>query len=180
MNVTNNASLNINLKQTTQQEVDTSRKEEVKALQDEYQASKEANLAQVLSSVQAIVESKAGDKSFEVQYQEFQTFLQDIGYDGKPIAELSQSEAAELVSEDGFFGVAQTSERIANFVIAGSGGDEDLLRAGREGILQGFKEAEKMWGGKLPDISYETIDKAVALIDQALVDGGFSVLDVEA
>jgi len=180
MNVSNNASLNINVKQTTQQEVDTSRKEEVKALQDEYQASKEANLAQVLSSVQAIVENKAGEQSFEVQYQEFQTFLQDIGYDGKPIAELSQSEAAELVSEDGFFGVAQTSERIANFVIAGSGGDEHLLREGRKGILQGFQEAEKMWGGKLPDISYETIDKAVALIDQALIDGGFSVLDVEA
>lgn len=180
INATTNASLNINVKQTTQQEVDTSRKEEVKALQDEYQASKEANLTQLLSSVQAIVENKAGDKSFEVQYQEFQTFLQDIGYDGKPIAELSQSEAAELVSEDGFFGVSQTSERIANFVIAGSGGDEELLREGRKGILQGFQEAEKMWGGKLPDISYETIDKAVALIDQALIDGGFSVLDVEA
>ena len=179
INASTNASVNVNIKQTVQQEVNTERKEEVKALQDEYQVSKEANLTQLLSTVQALVDNRAGEKSFEVQYEEFQSFLKDIGYEGKAIADLSPEEATELVSEDGFFGVAQTSERIANFVIAGSGGDENLLRAGREGVLQGFKEAEEIWGGKLPDISYETIDKAVALIDQALIDGGFSVLDVE-
>jgi len=179
INASTNASVNVNIKQTVQQEVNTERKEEVKALQDEYRVSKEANLTQLLSTVQALVDNRAGEKSFEVQYEEFQSFLKDIGYEGKAIADLSPEEATELVSEDGFFGVAQTSERIANFVIAGSGGDENLLRAGREGVLQGFKEAEEIWGGKLPDISYETIDKAVALIDQALIDGGFSVLDVE-
>ena len=180
INTNTNSSVNVNIKQEHAQELSTARKEEVKVLQEEYQASKEANLAQLLSSVQASVDAKAGGKSFEVQHEEFKTFLQDIGYEGKAIAELSQEEAAELVSEDGFFGVTQTSERIANFVIAGAGGDESLLKAGREGILQGFKEAEAMWGGKLPDISYETINKAVEMIDKALIEGGFSVLDVEA
>ena len=113
-------------------------------------------------------------------YEDFQNFLKDIGYDGKPIAELSQDEAAKLVSEDGIFGIKQTSERIANFVINGAGGNEDLLRAGREGMLQGFKEAEDIWGGELPDISQQTIAKATELVDKAMSDLGFGVLDTTA
>lgn len=106
--------------------------------------------------------------------------LADIGYEGKPIAELTQEEATELVSEDGFFGVTQTSERIANFVLMGAGDDVEKLKAGREGILRGFQEAESMWGGKLPDISYETINKAVEMIDKKLGILGVSILDSNA
>ena len=130
------------------------------------------------SSVQVGASSKQDD--FATAYQGFQSFLQDIGYSGKPIAELSQDEASALVAEDGIFGIKQTSERIANFVINGAGGDEDLLRAGREGMLQGFKDAEKLWGSALPDISQKTIKAAVELVDKAMYDLGFSILDKEA
>jgi len=106
--------------------------------------------------------------------------LADIGYKGKPIADLSQNEAKALVAEDGFFGVTQTSERIAGFVLSGAGDDVDMLKAGRAGILQGFKEAGDMWGGQLPDISYETINKAVEMIDNRLSELGASVMDINA
>jgi hypothetical protein len=128
-------------------------------------------------SVQAGVSDSAND--FAIEYENFQNFLSDIGYDGKPIAELSQEEAAELVSDDGIFGIEQTSNRIAEFVINGANGDEDLLRAGREGMLQGFSEAEEMWGGELPEISQKTMQKAVELVDKAMHDLGFSILDEE-
>jgi len=121
-----------------------------------------------------------GDNSSENDYESFQSFLKDIGYNGKPIASLTQDEASELVSKDGFFGVDQTSKRISDFVINGAGGDEKLLRAGREGMLRGFKEAEEMWGGKLPEISQETMKKATEMVDKAMYDLGFSVLDKEA
>jgi hypothetical protein len=117
--------------------------------------------------------------NFTKNYEDFQTFLKGIGYEGKPIAELSQSEAAELVSEDGLFGINQTSERIANFVINGSNGDEDRMRAGREGMIQGFKEAEAMWGGELPEISQKTMAKAIEMVDMAMNDLGFSILNQE-
>ncbi len=118
--------------------------------------------------------------NFASQYKDFQSFLGSVGYEGKPIAELSQSEAAELVSEDGLFGIKQTSERIANFVIQGSAGDEDRMRAGREGMLQGFKEAEAMWGGELPEISQKTMQAAIEMVDTAMAEAGFSILDAEA
>jgi len=130
------------------------------------------------ASVQGQTHGQA-DK-FTQDYQDFQTFLGDIGYEGKPIASLSQTEAAELVSEDGFFGITQTSERIANFVINGSGGDEGMMRAGREGMLQGFKDAEQMWGGELPEISQITMQKSIEMVDKAMHDLGFSILNEEA
>lgn len=129
------------------------------------------------ASVQSAL--KREDALFAKEYDAFQSFLSDIGYSGKPIAQLSKEEAAELVSEDGIFGIKQTSERIANFVINGAGGDEDLLRAGREGMLRGFKEAEAMWGGELPEISQETMKRAIEMVDKAMYDLGFSVIDEE-
>lgn len=122
--------------------------------------------------MQIISESKV-----VIDWQANALSLADIDYTGKPISELSQEEAKELVSEDGFFGISQTSERIADFVLNGAGDDIDKLKAGREGILRGFKEAEVMWGGKLPDISYETINKAVEMIDKKLNLLGTSILD---
>ncbi|MBT5933752.1 hypothetical protein [Sulfurimonas sp.] len=118
--------------------------------------------------------------NFTKEYEGFTSFLKDIGYEGKPIAELSQSEAAELVSEDGIFGIKQTSERIANFVINGSGGDEDMMRAGREGMIEGFKEAEELWGGELPEISQQTMQKSIEMVDKAMHDLGYSILNSEA
>jgi len=91
--------------------------------------------------------------------------LHDIGYEGKPITELSSEEASELVSEEGFFGIAQTSQRVADFVFSFAGDDLDILEQGREGIVKGFEEAEKMWGGELPQISYDTQAKTLELID---------------
>lgn len=118
--------------------------------------------------------------SIEEEYSDFQTFLSDIGYEGKVIADLSQEEAGALVAEDAFFGIGQTSERIANFVISGSGGDEDKLRTGREGMLQGFKDAESMWGGPFPDISQQTMKAALELVDKEMNRLGFSILNQEA
>ena len=119
------------------------------------------------------------EEKFVKEYEDFQNFLSEIGYDGKNIAELSQDEAAALVSEDGFFGVDQTSQRISEFVINGANGDESLLRAGREGMIQGFQDAQEMWGGELPEISQKTMDKALEIVDKAMYDLGFSILDQE-
>jgi hypothetical protein len=119
------------------------------------------------------------EDNFQKDYEAFQSFLSEIGYNGKPIAELSQDEAAELVSDDGFFGIQQTAERIANFVIMGANGDEDLLRAGREGMLQGFNEAENIWGGELPDISQKTIALATKMVDDVMHELGYSILNEE-
>lgn len=96
--------------------------------------------------------------------------LENIGYEGKPITELSKDEAAELLGDDGFFGIEQTSNRVANFVLGFSGDDIDKLEAGREGIVKGFEEAQEMWGGELPQISQDTQTRTLALIDAKIAE----------
>lgn len=133
------------------------------------------------SSNSFLVQSSTTQQTqIDANTQEFQKFLKDIGYNGKNIAQLSQDEAKQLVSEDGFFGVSKTAQRIADFVINGAGSNENLLRAGRSGILEGFNQVQKIWGGKLPDIAQQTIDKASQLIDQKMSDLGYSVLNTTA
>ena len=91
--------------------------------------------------------------------------LYDIGYIGKPIMDLSPEEATDLVGENGFFGITQTSDRVSNFVFSFAGDDLEKLQKGRDGIVKGFEEANKMFGGNLPEISYKTQERTLALID---------------
>jgi hypothetical protein len=94
--------------------------------------------------------------------------LENTGYTGKPITELSQDEAKELVSDEGYFGVTQTSDRVSNFVFNFAGDNLEVLQKGREGIVKGFEEAQKLFGGELPEISYKTQERTLALIDEKI------------
>lgn len=103
-----------------------------------------------------------------------------IGYKGKPLSTLSQSEAAALVSDEGFFGMENTAKRVADFVLAGAGDDLAKLKAGKEGVIRGYNEAQQLWGGKLPQISQKTQEKLLEIIDQRINELGGNVVSVEA
>lgn len=122
-----------------------------------------------------------GEKSvFENNYEEFQSFLQNIGYEGPNIADLTQDEAKDLVADDGFFGIDKTAQRLSGFVIDGAGDNESLLRAGRSGLLEGMKQAEEMWGSELPEISQKTMQQAIESIDKHMSELGYNIIDSEA
>ncbi|WP_149712142.1 hydrogenase-4 component G [Campylobacter concisus] len=106
--------------------------------------------------------------------------LASIGYNGKALGELSSDEASELVSENGFFGIANTADRIAGFVLNGAGDDIEKLKAGREGVAKGFEDAKKIWGGELPEISQKTIEKTLETLDKKIAELGGNVLNVSA
>jgi len=101
-------------------------------------------------------------------------------YKNNPISELSVDQANELISEDGYFGVKKTSQRIIDFVIKGAGNDLERLKAGREGVLRGFGEAGKVWGGDLPEISYQTMEKAIKALDDRIAELGGTVAQITA
>lgn len=70
----------------------------------------------------------------------------------------TQAQAQAEISEDGFWGVKQTSERIVEFAKQLSGGDPEKINAMKDAFEKGFRDAEKAFGGKLPEISYQTYD----------------------
>lgn len=81
------------------------------------------------------------------------------------ITQLSPEKAQALIADDGYFGVAQTSDRIADFAIALAGGDPGRLAVLKEGVEQGFNEASDALGGWLPDISLQTHDAVMQKLD---------------
>lgn len=122
-------------------------------------------------STQATIKQGGAGKGFD---------LASLIYNGKPLSELTQDEAQALVSADGFFGVEKTAARLVDFVLTGAGDDLARLQAGREGIQRGFKEAEAAFGGKLPEISYQTLEKALAGIDARIQELGGAQIDITA
>ncbi len=70
----------------------------------------------------------------------------------------TKAQAQKDIAEDGFWGVNQTSDRIVNFATALTGGDPDKLDSMVEAFKKGYAQAEKTWGGKLPEISQKTYD----------------------
>ncbi len=74
-------------------------------------------------------------------------------------------QAQNDIAEDGYWGVSQTSSRILDFAKALTGGDPSKMEEMRNAFLKGYKQAEKTWGGKLPDISKQTYDAVMAGFD---------------
>lgn len=78
----------------------------------------------------------------------------------------TKAQAQEDISEDGYWGVKQTSERILSFAKALTGGDPDKIEEMRNAFEKGFKEATKSWGKELPDISQQTYDAVMKGFDE--------------
>ena len=70
----------------------------------------------------------------------------------------TKAKAQEAISEDGNYGVKQVSERIFNFALALTGGNQEQMRKMESAFEDGFKEATKSWGKELPEISKQTYD----------------------
>ena len=78
---------------------------------------------------------------------------------------LTPEKAQKLVSDDGYFGVDKTSERIVQFAISLNGNDPARLEEIKAGIEKGFKMAAKALGGTLPDISIKTYNRVMEKLD---------------
>ena len=73
----------------------------------------------------------------------------------------AKAEAQEAISEDGYWGVTQTSSRIVDFAKALSGGDSSKAQTLLDAFKKGYEQATKSWGKTLPDISSKTYDAVV-------------------
>lgn len=103
-----------------------------------------------------------------------------LGYNGKNPLTMNTDELNQLISEEGFFGIDNTANRIADFVIKGAGNNVEKLKKGLEGIKQGFEQAEKIWGGELPQISQDTIEATIKKVSDRIDELGGKTLDLKA
>jgi hypothetical protein len=73
--------------------------------------------------------------------------------------------AQEEISEDGYWGVTQSSDRIISFAKTLTGGDPSKINTMQEAFENGYKEATKSWGKALPEISSKTYDAVMEKFD---------------
>lgn len=69
--------------------------------------------------------------------------------------------AKEEISEDGYWGVEQTSDRMVSMAQALCGGDTTKADTMIEAMKKGFEEALGAWSEDLPEICQKTIDTAI-------------------
>jgi len=91
------------------------------------------------------------------------------------VDEATKAQAQKDIAEDGYWGVKQTSERILDFANALTGGDPDKIEEMRDAFKKGYEQAEKTWGGELPEISKQTYDAVMSGFDKMAEDAGLTV-----
>ncbi len=118
------------------------------------------NFERLISSIFSKQANKAG--LINMAYDgNLKNFYKNLTVDAQTIAK-----AKKDISEDGYYGVKQTSDRILSFAKAIAGDDPKKLQEMRDAVEKGFKQAERMWGDKLPDISQQTYDRVMETFDK--------------
>ncbi|MCR5451748.1 MAG: hypothetical protein K6F00_03865 [Lachnospiraceae bacterium] len=78
----------------------------------------------------------------------------------------TKAQAEEDISEDGYWGVNKTSDRIVDFAKALAGDDPEQADKMIDAFKKGYEEATKTWGKDLPDLSQNTYDAVLKKMDE--------------
>ncbi len=84
----------------------------------------------------------------------------------KNVTQADIDKAKEDISEDGYWGIKQTSQRLFDFASALAGDDPDKMKEMQAAMEKGFKEATGAWGDELPAICKDTLDAANKMFDE--------------
>lgn len=82
------------------------------------------------------------------------------------VDETTRAQAQKNIAEDGYWGIEQTSERLFSFAKALTGGDPSKADEMIEAVKKGFEQAEKAWGGELPQISKDTLERTINKMEE--------------
>ena len=122
------------------------------------------------SQLRSLVEQMMGKQATTYgNANDIWSFLRSGNYTVDPA-----TKAQADIAEDGYWGVGQTSDRIIQFATALTGGDPDKIEAMRDAFKKGYAQAEKTWGGSLPEISQKTYDAVMEKFDKLAADAGLT------
>lgn len=129
------------------------------ALINQLKSDAEARTAQLQSLVQKLM---LGQSNSYAKANDMWSFLASGNF---TVDAATKAQAQEDISENGYWGVSQTSQRILDFATALTGGDPDKIEEMRSAFKKGYEKAEKTWGGSLPEISKQTYDAVMKGFD---------------
>lgn len=74
-------------------------------------------------------------------------------------------QAQKDISEDGYWGFSQTSQRLFDFACALAGDDVEKMKEMQAAVEKGYRQATGAWGKELPGICKDTYDATNKLFD---------------
>ncbi len=136
-------------------------KEDRDALVTQLKADAEKRQSQLLDLVQKTITGQVGAYSKATGDD-----IWGILSSGKfTVDSATKAQAQEDISEDGYWGVKQTSQRLFDFASALAGDDVDKMKSMQEAMEKGYQQATKTWGKELPEISQRTMEAANKLFE---------------
>lgn len=136
-------------------------KEDRDALVTQLKADAEKRQSQLLDLVQKTITGQVGAYSKATGDD-----IWGILSSGKfTVDSATKAQAQEDISEDGYWGVKQTSQRLFDFASALAGDDVDKMKSMQEAMEKGYEQATKTWGKELPEISQRTMEAANKLFE---------------
>ncbi len=82
------------------------------------------------------------------------------------VTESDSLKAQQAIAEGGEWSVDAVATRIMDMAMSLAGGDKSKIGALREAVEQGFGEARKVWGGKMPSITDQTYTEVMKRFDE--------------
>jgi hypothetical protein len=125
------------------------------ALVSQLKADQESRQAQLTSIVQQMLGKQAS--TYSLATDDMWKFLASGDY---TVDAQTKAQAQADIAEDGYYGIAQTSQRLFDFASALAGDDVDKMKEMQAAMQKGFEQATGSWGKDLPDICQQTIDAA--------------------
>ena len=132
------------------------------ALVDQLKADMESRKSQLIDLVQKTISGQVD--SFGKAFDE-NSIWRTLASGKFTVDAATKAQAQKDISEDGYWGVKQTSQRLFDFASALAGDDVDKMKEMQAAMEKGYKQATKTWGRELPSISKETIDATNKLFE---------------
>lgn len=82
-------------------------------------------------------------------------------FENLEVDEKTIEQAKEDISEDGYWGINQTSDRLVSMAQALCGGDKSKADEMISAIKKGYEQATSAWGKELPEICSKTLDTTI-------------------
>lgn len=149
--------------QTKPYSVNKMSKEERAALVQQLKADQESRQKSLTDLVQKMLGKQATTYGIAMGDDSIWKIFADGNF---TVDEAAKAQAQEDISEDGYWGVKQTSQRLFDFASALAGDDVDKMREMQAAMEKGFGQAKEAWGKELPEISGQTLDAANALFEE--------------
>ncbi len=132
------------------------------AIVEKMKADQQSNLDNMQNLVKKMFEGQGKSYSLAFEDDSIWKFLASGKFE---VDEATKAQAKEDISEDGYWGVKQTSQRLFDFASALAGDDPEKMKEMQKAIEKGYKEATGAWGRDLPEISSQTMDATNKLFE---------------